>query len=136
METEENMLNVKETARRCGRNMETVRRWVWGGKLPARKLGNQLFIKEKDLVLFCREAAILLYDAGTKTGINHEPEDILNKKRGKPMNTIDTEKKDFLERAISFRKRLRARGYPSVDAVALVKKSRSGRMRELRQGLY
>lgn len=26
-----------------------MRRWIWDGKLPARKIGNQLFIRQTDL---------------------------------------------------------------------------------------
>lgn len=43
------MLTVRDVARRTGRNAETVRRWIWDGKLPARKIGNQLFVDEGDL---------------------------------------------------------------------------------------
>lgn len=46
---EEELLTVREVARRCGRAEETVRRWIWSGKLPARKLGNQLFVAKGDL---------------------------------------------------------------------------------------
>jgi excisionase family DNA binding protein len=49
MDQEGGELSVKEAARLCGRNPETVRRWIWEGKLPARKLGNQLFIRRADL---------------------------------------------------------------------------------------
>ncbi len=45
-------LTVREAARRCGRSPETIRRWIWDGKLPARKLGNQLYIRETDLQRF------------------------------------------------------------------------------------
>lgn len=131
----EDLINIKEAAQRCNRNMETVRRWIWGGKLPARKLGNQLFIKEKDLALFCRETATVQYDAGSTTGIDKEIENILKKQRREAMKNTYTIKTDFLERAIRFRKKLRARGYPGIDAVTLVGKSRAGRMHELRQGL-
>ena len=40
------LLTVREVARRCNRSEETVRRWIWSGKLTARKLGNQLFVEE------------------------------------------------------------------------------------------
>ncbi len=46
---ETNLMTVKEAARECRRNTETVRRWIWEGRLPAQKLGNQLFIKREDL---------------------------------------------------------------------------------------
>ena len=47
--TDDKLLTVREVARRCGRSEETVRRWIWSGKLPARKIGNQLFIEEDDI---------------------------------------------------------------------------------------
>ena len=46
---DEGLLTVREVARRVGRSEETVRRWIWSGKLPARKLGNQLFVEEGEL---------------------------------------------------------------------------------------
>ncbi|MEK7872472.1 MAG: helix-turn-helix domain-containing protein [Chloroflexota bacterium] len=46
----ENLITVREAARACGRNPETVRRWIWDGKLPARKLGNQLFVRRADIL--------------------------------------------------------------------------------------
>jgi len=44
------LLTVREVARRCNRSEETIRRWIWSGKLPARKLGNQLFVEEAEVV--------------------------------------------------------------------------------------
>ena len=105
----EELISVREAAQMCSRNMETIRRWIWGGKLPAQKLGNQLFIKRGDLAGFCRETTTKRYQAEKKV--------------------------DFLERAIAFRNKLKARGYPEVDTAALVRKSREGRMRELEQSL-
>jgi len=46
---EERLLTVREVARRCRRSEETIRRWIWSGKLPAKKLGNQLFIEAAEL---------------------------------------------------------------------------------------
>jgi excisionase family DNA binding protein len=129
----DDLINVREAAQQCGRNAETVRRWIWGGKLPAQKLGNQLFIKKQDLALFCRETATLKYSANP---IEKEINDIIDKHQGEHMSGIDSKHKgDFLEEAMRFRKKLQARGYPGIDAAALVSKSREGRMRELRQGL-
>jgi excisionase family DNA binding protein len=54
----QDLISVREAAMECGRNMETVRRWIWAGKLPAEKLGNQLFIRKKDLAIYCRETAV------------------------------------------------------------------------------
>ena len=98
-------INVREAAKECGRNPETVRRWVWSGKLPAQKLGNQLFIKRSDLASYCRETAVAEYRAGSK--------------------------EDFLEQVIGFQEELKARGYRTVDTAALVRKSREERMEQI-----
>ncbi len=51
----DNLITVREAAKECGRAEETVRRWVWSGKLKARKLGNQLYINKSDLAAsFCK----------------------------------------------------------------------------------
>jgi excisionase family DNA binding protein len=156
----DDLINVREAANQCGRNAETVRRWIWGGKLPAQKLGNQLFIKKQDLALFCRETAVayraepgisratgnrttllkhmsdLLGQTRARTGVDFEVEKDITEMREERMNKINfIEQGDFLERAIQFRKKLKARGYPGIDAAGLVRKSREGRMRELRQSL-
>jgi excisionase family DNA binding protein len=34
-------LTVPDAARRVGRSPETVRRWIWSGRLPSEKVGNQ-----------------------------------------------------------------------------------------------
>lgn len=65
-ENREKLISVREAAKECGRNMETVRRWIWAGKLPAEKLGNQLFIKTSDLASYCRETAVKGYEAKLK----------------------------------------------------------------------
>jgi excisionase family DNA binding protein len=51
-DTGDRLISVREAAKLCRRNAETVRRWIWSGKLPAQKLGNQLFIKLSDLDSF------------------------------------------------------------------------------------
>jgi excisionase family DNA binding protein len=33
-------ISVREAARRTRRSEETIRRWIWSGRLPARKDGN------------------------------------------------------------------------------------------------
>ncbi|HLW46980.1 MAG TPA: helix-turn-helix domain-containing protein [bacterium] len=48
------LITVRDAARQCHRTTETVRRWIWEGKLPAQKLGNQLFIKRADLARVAR----------------------------------------------------------------------------------
>ena len=37
-------MDVRETARLVGRSPETVRRWIWAGRLPAVRHGNKLLI--------------------------------------------------------------------------------------------
>lgn len=42
-------LTVREAARRVGRADETIRRWIWSGRLPARKLGNTYRVLAHDV---------------------------------------------------------------------------------------
>ena len=46
MERPENTLTVYETAKRLGRSLEQVRRYLREGKLPGERLGNQWFVRE------------------------------------------------------------------------------------------
>ncbi len=108
--TRDELISVREAAQQCGRNMETIRRWIWSGKLPAEKMGNQLFIKRSDFASFCRETAIQEY-----------------KTKAKP---------DFLERAIALQKKLRARGVKPINAGEVIRKMREERMNELEQRLH
>lgn len=52
---DDKIISVREAAQQCGRNPETIRRWIWSGKLPAEKLGNQLFVKRSNLDRLCDE---------------------------------------------------------------------------------
>jgi len=110
MTGDDELISVREAARECGRNAETIRRWIWSGKLPAEKLGNQLFIKRSTLATFCRETAIHEYKV--------EP------------------KPDFLERAIALQNKIKARGYEPIDAAESVRKVRDERMDRLEQSLH
>jgi hypothetical protein len=49
-------LDVKAAARLAGRTTETIRRWVWSGRLPARKRGNRLVVARKDVEALAGEA--------------------------------------------------------------------------------
>ncbi len=51
------MLTVPEAARRVGRNPETIRRWIREGKLPARKVGTQHILEERDLDAFLDDSS-------------------------------------------------------------------------------
>ena len=107
--TDKELISVREAARICGRNAETIRRWVWDGKLPAEKLGNQLFIKRSALDSYCRETATKQYQA--------------------------KKKEDFLERAIQLREKMKARGVKPVNAAELIRQMREERINELEQSL-
>jgi excisionase family DNA binding protein len=43
------MVDVREAAALAQRTPETIRRWVWSGRLPARRQGNRLLIARDDL---------------------------------------------------------------------------------------
>ena len=43
------MLTVPEAARRVGKNPETIRRWIRGGRLRSQRVGTQHLIEEADL---------------------------------------------------------------------------------------
>src|ERR1700730_1116261 len=47
--TNPDLLTIREAAAKVGRTPETVRRWVWSGRLPARKRGNRLVVTDLDL---------------------------------------------------------------------------------------
>ncbi len=43
------MLEVREAAAMADRTPETIRRWVWSGRLAARKQGNRLLLAREDV---------------------------------------------------------------------------------------
>lgn len=43
------MLTVVEAARRIGRHPETIRRWIWSGRIRAEKVGGRHLIPESEL---------------------------------------------------------------------------------------
>lgn len=43
------MLDVRETAQLAGRTPETVRRWIWAGRLTARRHGSKLLVARRDV---------------------------------------------------------------------------------------
>lgn len=49
-------ITVPEAAVRANRTQETIRRWIWSGRLPSRKVGNQHVIEESELARLVGEA--------------------------------------------------------------------------------
>jgi excisionase family DNA binding protein len=45
----EDLIDVRGAAALVGRHPETIRRWVWSGRLAARREGRRLFIARADL---------------------------------------------------------------------------------------
>lgn len=43
------MLDVREAAALASRNPETIRRWIWSGRLRARREGNRLLVARPEL---------------------------------------------------------------------------------------
>lgn len=58
-------VTVQEAARRVHRSPETIRRWIWSGKLPATKRGNKYYVD----VIHLQEVAV---EVDTRTW--HSPE--------------------------------------------------------------
>ena len=43
------MMDVREAAQAADRTPETVRRWIWSGRLAAQRHGNRLLVTRRDL---------------------------------------------------------------------------------------
>lgn len=61
------MLTVPEAALRTGRNPETIRRWIRGGRLRASKVGTQHVIDEADLDALLEDEQVTAPAAWTVT---------------------------------------------------------------------
>ncbi|MBO0704660.1 MAG: helix-turn-helix domain-containing protein [Candidatus Dormibacteraeota bacterium] len=53
--TDPELVDVRQAASDSGRSAETVRRWIWSGRLTATKRGNRLLIDRAELARFLRE---------------------------------------------------------------------------------
>lgn len=53
----EQLLRISDVARLCGVSERTVRRWIDGGRLVARRLGSQWRIHPRDYAGFLLDAA-------------------------------------------------------------------------------
>jgi excisionase family DNA binding protein len=101
------IMTVRQAARECGKNPETIRRWIWSGKLAAKKSGNQLFVKKTELDIVCS-----------------------NK------NAPDRQQSmfKFIERAANLRKEIKESG-KVLDTVAIIEDIRKEREDEIESSL-
>jgi excisionase family DNA binding protein len=99
-------LTVPEAARRAGRSPETIRRWIWSGKLPSHKVGNQHVIDEEALEALLPAA---------------EPDE------DDELVDVSGEWGDWLRRVEALKDRLRARGAHIPSGAELVREIRRGR---------
>ncbi|MBI2849589.1 MAG: helix-turn-helix domain-containing protein [Chloroflexi bacterium] len=126
-EKNEKLISVREAAKECGRNMETVRRWIWAGKLPAQKLGNQLFIKRSDLASYCRlPTRSVPAKAGETARLPQTP--VVGEQAVKYRGETEM---DFLEKAITLRNRIKAREVEPIDAAEDIRQMREEHMNEI-----
>jgi excisionase family DNA binding protein len=98
-------LTVPEAARRTGRNPETIRRWIWNGRLPSEKVGNQHLV----------DSAALDALSGATEAEDEAVRDVAGPWR------------EWLREAAAFRDRLRSGGRRLPAASDLLKESRRGR---------
>jgi hypothetical protein len=47
---DEQLVDVRQAATLAGRAPETIRRWVWSGRLPARRRGRKLLVARRDVL--------------------------------------------------------------------------------------
>ena len=47
---EDDVLDVRQASELVGRHPETIRRWIWSGRLPASKRGNRHFVAAADVM--------------------------------------------------------------------------------------
>jgi excisionase family DNA binding protein len=83
MTEQDDLLTVRQVARACQRSEETIRRWIWSGRLPSRKLGNQHFIDHADVEALkpaspgAAETAVAYRPAKEDTTVNYDKDGAL-----------------------------------------------------------
>jgi excisionase family DNA binding protein len=108
-------VSVREAARISRRSEETVRRWIWSGKLRARKLGNQYFIDPQDLA-----AVTGGYLQAAEPAVAYSPSPLRE-----DLDMHSQENKRWLMEVIALGDRVAAEGKP-VDVVRLIDEAREG----------
>jgi len=58
MQTASDVLTVREAAIRVGRAPETIRRWIWSGRLAAHRRGNRLMVARQELERIATDARL------------------------------------------------------------------------------
>ncbi|MCH7484434.1 MAG: helix-turn-helix domain-containing protein [Chloroflexi bacterium] len=115
MAGQDDLLTVREVARACHRTEETVRRWIWSGKLRARKIGNQHFIDPADV-----EALKPRSPRAAETAVAYRPT-----KEDKTVNYDKDKALKWLRETIALGKKISAK-YGPVDVTELIRESREG----------
>ena len=114
--TEQNdLLTVRQVARACNRSEETVRRWIWSGRLPSRKLGNQHFIDPADVAALKPGSPM-----AAETAVAYRPT-----KEAGIVNYDKDEALKWLRETVVLGKKISARDGPS-DVAELIRESREG----------
>ena len=112
MTEQDDLLTVRQVARDCQRSEETIRRWIWSGKLPARKLGNQHFIDPADV-----EAMKPNSPVASETAVAYRPA-----KEEKTVNYDKDKALTWLRETVALGKKTGAR----FDVTELIRESREG----------
>ncbi len=115
MTEQDDLLTVRQVARACRRSEETVRRWIWSGKLPSRKLGNQHFIDPADVEALKAEAAGV-----AETAVAYRPA-----KEDRTVNYDKDKALNWLSETVALGKKFSAR-YGPVNVAELILESREG----------
>ena len=115
MTEQDALLTVREVARACRRSEETVRRWIWSGRLPSRKLGNQHFIDPADVEALKPESP-----RAAETAVAYRPT-----KEDKTVNYDKDKALKWLSETVALGKKIGAR-YGPVDVTELIRESREG----------
>lgn len=124
------LITVREAAKECGRNMETIRRWIWAGKLPAEKLGNQLFIKRSDLISYCRLPARSAPAKAGETAIQYRAETepaFLEKARAHSAGSVQVLREQIRART--------GRDFTADEIVDTIHRQREERMSRIEESL-
>ena len=109
------LLTVREVARACNRSEETVRRWIWSGRLPSRKLGNQHFIDPADVAVLRSESP-----RAAETAVAYRPA-----REEKTVNYDKDKALRWLSETVALGKKISATSGP-VNVTELIRESREG----------